>query len=524
LVLQAGVLLVAIAVIALFGALHTADLVRAQYERRVLAIARSVAADPELRAALAGADADDPAVRAVAQPLAQAVRAANGALFVVIADTRGIRAAHPDPASVGEPLSTDPGQALQGQEYTAIERGTLGLSVRGKVPINAPEDTPRAGAVVGLVSVGMQESALSDDLTAGVLLTVAVATGALGVGLVGSVWLARRVRRQTFGLDSVQIATLLESREAMLHALREGVLVAGPDGRLRLVNDAAMRLLGLSGDVVGARAVDVLDDGSVRQLLLRTDSAGEETMVAVGDRVLMASRTTARVRGEAVGNVLTLRDRTELVTTARELDSQRSLTDALRAQAHEFRNRMHTVAGLVELGRHDDAVRYITDAATSSRALADRMRAELGDTPLAALLVAKHAVAGERRIRLDVSVRGEVAGVRGPLADDLVTVVGNLVDNAMDAAGSGGGVLVRLVAEADVVRVEVADDGPGIDPELPGDAFEPGVSSKASTDGRPRGLGLALVRAAALRHRGSVSIVESGPDGVTVAAVLAVAR
>jgi len=519
LALQAGVLLVAIAVIAVFGAMHARDLVRERYEHRVLAIARSVAADPQLREAMSIGDAADPAVLDVARPLAAAVQESNQALFVVIADGHGIRVAHPDPAGVGEPLSTDPGPALLGHEYAAVELGSLGLSVRGKVPVRSVS----GDRVVGVVSVGLQESALSADLTAGVLLTAAVAAAALGVGLAGSVWLARRVRRQTFGLDSVQIAALLESREAMLHGLREGVLVAGPDGRLRLVNDAAARLLGLTGDVVGAHAGEVLEDGPVRRLLLRAEDdpdgrdVPDETTVAVGDRVLVASRTTARVRGEAVGHVLTLRDRTELATAVRELDSQRSLTDALRAQAHEFRNRMHTVAGLVELGRHDEAVRYITDAATSSRALAERMRAELGDTPLAALLVAKHAVAGERRVRLDVAVRGSVAA-DGLLADDLVTIVGNLVDNALDAAADA--VLVRLEADGAALVVHVSDDGPGLDPALTGDVFTPGVSSKRSVDGRQRGLGLTLVRAAVLRHGGEVSIVDSGDAGVTVLARL----
>lgn len=514
LALQAAVLLVAIAVIAVFSALHARDLVRERYEHRVLAVARSVAADPQLRAAMSGSpgDASDASVLAVAQPLASAVQESNQALFVVIADRDGIRVAHPEPASVGEPLSTDPGPALLGHEYAAVELGSLGLSVRGKVPVRSVD----GARVVGVVSVGLQESALSADLTAGVLLTALVAAAALAVGVAGSVWLARRVRRQTFGLDSVQIAALLESREAMLHGLREGVLVAGPDGRLRLVNDAAARLLGLTGDVVGADAREVLEDGPVRRLLLDPDSAAPEATVAVGDRVLVASRTTARVRGEAVGHVLTLRDRTELATVVRELDSQRSLTDALRAQAHEFRNRMHTVAGLVELGRHDEAVRFITDAATSSRALADRMRAELGDTPLAALLVAKHAVAAERRVRLDLAVHGAVTA-DGALADDLVTVVGNLVDNALDAAA--GAVLVLLERTGPTVVVQVSDDGPGLDPALTADVFAPGVSTKHSADGGQRGLGLTLVRAAVLRHNGAVSLVETSA-GVTVRAVL----
>lgn len=515
LVLQAFVLLAAIGVIAVFSAMHTRDLVRQEYENRVLSIARSVAADPQLREALDGrygaGDASDPTVLSIAQPLAGNAQAANGALFVVIADVHGVRAAHPTPGNVGKPLSTDPGSALLGQEYAAVELGSLGLSVRGKVPVRSPDGE----RVVGVVSVGLQESALSADLTAGVLLTAAVAGCALIVGLAGSVWLARRVRRQTFGLDQVQIAALLESREAMLHGLREGVLVAGPDGRLRLVNDAALRLLGLPPDVVGAPVLDALPDGPLRRLLLDPDETVEEATVSVGDRLLVASRTTARVRGEAIGHVLTLRDRTELATAMRELDSQRSLTDALRAQAHEFRNRMHTVAGLVELGRHDEAVRFITDATTSSRALAERLRAELGDTPLAALLVAKHAVAAERRVRLELCASGSMDTVTGgALADDLLTVVGNLVDNALDAVGAGGTVRLELACAGDRVTVSVSDDGPGLDPAI-GDPFLPGVSSKINADGSPRGLGLALVRAAALRHGGDVRI-DGAPGGVTV--------
>jgi len=485
--LASQVLLLQVAVIAaivLASALISYSLVSQQvtdeYEKRSLAIGHSVAAMPDVIEAFA-----DSSPSTVIQPIAEAIRKSEAASFVVVANVDGIRYSHPNPEQIGQRVSTDPSPALQGQAWVGIEEGTLGWSVRAKVPIFDAQER-----VIGIVSVGF----LQDQVNATVLGWMPVIAGnvalALGLGIAGSVLLARRLKRQTFGLQPSDIAALLEQRESMLHGIREGMVATDRDGRITLVNDEARRLLGLEGPVEG-----------------RTIA---ECVPAARDRVLVANRMPAVVRGETVGAVVTLRDRTELEGVLRELDGVRSLAHALRAQAHEFSNKLHTVAGLIELGRADEAVRFITRTALVHQELVDLVHDRIGDPALAALLLAKAAIANERgvefRLAGETRLPADAADAR-----DLVTVVGNLVDNAVDAVASSptpGWVEVAVQAGPEGVGVRVRDSGPGVGPALGEEIFEEGFTTKTGTS--HQGLGLALARQVARRRGGWLRVNNEG--------------
>ncbi len=242
--LASQVLLLQVAVIAaivLASALISYSLVTRQvteeYEKRSLAIGHSVAAMPDVIEAFA-----DPKPSAVIQPIAEAIRKSEAASFVVVANVEGIRYSHPNPEQIGQRVSTDPSPALQGQSWVGIEEGTLGRSVRAKVPIFDVQ-----GQVIGIVSVGF----LEDQVSATVLQWMPVIVGnvalALALGIAGSFLLARRLKRQTFGLQPSDIAALLEQRESMLHGIREGVVErrgpppAGPRRHGRRAKDRRVR-------------------------------------------------------------------------------------------------------------------------------------------------------------------------------------------------------------------------------------------------------------------------------------------
>ena len=477
--------------------------------RQSLAIARTVSQIPEVRAAFA---ADDPAT--IIQPIAERIRRRTGAAFVVVANAEGIRYSHPDPAKIGQPLSTDPSVALSGQEYVGVQTGTLGRSVRGKVPVRDDR-----GAVIGLVSVGILESSVSAQLRNDLpVLLIPPAIG-LGLGALGSLLLARRIKRQTFGLEPDEIAALLEQREAFLHGIREGTVATDAAGRVILVNDEAKRLLALDDYVVGRRLVDVVPQGHVRDVVSgQTD--GPDQTVLVNDRVLVANRMPVTVRGRDVGAVLTLRDRTELESLLRELHDVRSLADALRAQEHEFSHRLHVIAGLLELGRYDDASAFISKSAHVHQALVASIVGHVGEPTLAALLLGKAAVASERGIDLRLDEESELPeGFDDSRA--LVTVVGNLVDNALDsvAAAGGGSIDVTIKDGAHGVLVRVHDSGPGIEPALADEIFRDGFTTKVATGAGRRGLGLALV-SQTVRSRPGGYITLSNDAGAVFTAFL----
>lgn len=498
LLLQLAIVVVTVSTGAFVSWHQTRTQLDEQYGQRVLAIAESTAALPAVREAF-----DDPDPSATIQPLAEAIRKAAGALFVVVANTNQIRYSHPNPDNIGKPLSTDPGPALAGRSYVTVETGTLGRSVRAKAPIiDADSD------VIGIVSVGILQEQVSAQLRAQLPALAAYALLALLLGTVGSWLLARRVKRQTFGLEPDEIGGLLEQREAVLHGIREGVIAVDPGGRVMLANDEATRLLGIEGPSEGRLVDELLPPGRLRDTLDGAGAVGDEVLLA-GDRVLVANRMPVRVREHDIGSVITLRDRTELEGLVRELDTVRGLADALRAQAHESSNRMHTVAGLIELERYDDALGFITRQSSLAQALSESLIERVGEPALVALLLAKSAQAAERSVELRVAESTSLSATAGD-PTDLVTIVGNLVDNAMDAAGSAGWVEVTIRSDPDGTLIEVHDSGPGIDVTAGDELFRDGYSTKAAGTSGGRGLGLALVRQTVQRHGGTIDVRNDG--------------
>jgi two-component system CitB family sensor kinase len=283
-------------------------------------------------------------------------------------------------------------------------------------------------------------------------------------------------------------------------------------GRVVLVNDEAYRLLGLEDEVVGRPAAEVLDAAMLP--LVQEDQVVADELVLSGERLLVANRTSAVVGGRRVAEVLTLRDRTELFTAMRELDGQRTLTNTLRAQAHEFSNQLHVIQGLIELGRGEDAVAFI-DRFGGGRLIDGGSLSSVTDPAVTALLLAKAAVAQERGVAVTLDPASELPAGGG---DDVVTVLGNLLDNAVDAAGTGGQVGVYLGSSADgefVIRVD--DDGPGVAQEDRDRIFDPGDTTKRSPDAEHgHGIGLALVARIAARRRGTAIVTGSPLGGARV--------
>jgi len=475
--------------------------IRETYAGRVLTMARSLAAAPAVQEAYRSEDPSQ-----TLQPLAEVVRGSAGAEFVVFTDRSGIRYSHPEPTEIGRRVSTDPSVALAGGEFVGTETGTLGSSLRAKVPVR--DATKR---VVGVVSVGVLESRLSADLADVIPSLVAWLTAAAFLGVVGAVLVTRLVRRRIFGLEPEEIGELLQTRDAMLHGVREGVVALDARGRLALVNDEAMRLLDLTSDPTGRPASEVLEAHDLLPFAVSPKNLSDQ-LVLSGERLLVVNSTAARVGDREVGRVLTLRDRTELFDALRALDGQRNITDALRAQAHEFSNNLHVVSGLIDLGRHDEAVQFIQRVGGGSGTTYGAALREVEDASVAAALVTKSATARERGVSFRLDPDSEVLDGAG---NDVITIIGNLVDNAIDSTGPGGSVdvLVRHTV-ADGVEIRVSDDGPGVPPELRGRIFETGITTKAPTrDHHGRGIGLALVSRIVARRAGDISVVERPGGG-----------
>jgi len=472
---------------------------------RALAVAVSVADTPQVRRALA---APDPSP--LIQPFAEEVRRDSGTDFVVVMGLDRTRYSHPDPAQIGKPFIGDLGTAPQGTPFTQEYTGTLGRSMRAVVPVESD------GRVVALVSVGITlqriQDALADRLPSiGLAAAAILATGVLGAWLI-----SRRLRRQTHGLGEREITRMYEYYEAVLHAVREGLLLVDGEGRVQLLNEEAERLLGLDGSAVGRPVADLGFPDSLTRAVLSSTRRPDEIHL-VDDAVLVVNTSPARWQGREVGSVVTLRDHTEIQAVAGELDTVRGLAESLRSQNHEAANRLHTVVSLVELGRTEEALDFATEELEVAQLLTDRVVSSVSDPVVSALLLGKTAQAAERGVQLRLGDSTEVTGL--PIEQrDAVTILGNLLDNAIDAVGEGPEgaartVEVQMTGSASALRLRVGDSGSGLSTEQVTQVFERGWSTKTADGPVGRGLGLALVVQAVRKYDGHIDVGTSPLGG-----------
>ncbi|HEU5026541.1 MAG TPA: sensor histidine kinase [Spirillospora sp.] len=469
----------------------------------VTALAESIADAPDVRAAVAA-----PVPSRVLQPYAERIRHDTGVDFITIMSPAGIRYTHPNPERIGGRFVGNTARALAGHEFTETYTGTLGPSVRTVAPVFG--DGHR---VVALVAVGITIRAISAELRRRLLAVVGVAVMVLAIGIGGSYLVAARLRRQTRGVAPGELRGMFEYYEAILHAVREGLVLLDRGGGVVLCNDAARELLDLPADGPGGRHVGEL--GLPEELVASmTSPVPRADEIHVGDtRVLVVNASPVRSGDRAMGNVVTLRDHTELQGLTGELDTVRGFAESLRSQAHEAANRLHTVVSLVELGRPEQAVEFATADLAAAQRLTDRVVGSVTEPVLAALLLGKSAEAAERGVELEIAEDTAIDGVVEPR--DLVTILGNLIDNAVDAAVENAGVRpprVRVSVRREDGRLvlRVADSGPGVDPADVPEMFRRGWTTKSSGGPVGHGLGLALVGRAVRRHAGTVEVAAAG--------------
>jgi sensor histidine kinase regulating citrate/malate metabolism len=507
LLLQGLVVLVVVLALGLLAWRQAGAAVESRAAGQARTAAEAIADSPLVREAVVGPDPTT-----VLQPYVEQVRADTGISFITVLAPDRTRFTHPDPAQIGRPFIGTIAPALAGRTFTETYTGTLGPSVRAVAPVLA---TGSSTDVVALVAVGTTVAAIGDEVGAALPGVLAAVLAVLAVGVLGSWAISRRLHRQTRGLGAAPLVRMLEYYDAVLHAVREGLLLLDGDRCVQLVNDEARRLLDLDGDVTGRHVRELGLSTELTATLSGQRPATDEVHVN-GSRVLVVNQAPTRSGGRSVGTVVTLRDHTELQALTGELDSVRSFAESLRAQAHEAANRLHTTVSLVELGRNAEAVEFATAELAQAQALTDRVVTAVDEPVLAALLLGKVATAHERGVALEIDPHTAVAATGIP-GGDLVTVVGNLLDNAIDAALLGDPpreVQLALWTEDDELRIRVEDTGPGVaDPAL---VFERGWTTKELTDapgGLGRGLGLALVASAVRRNGGSVT-VRPGPGAL----------
>jgi sensor histidine kinase regulating citrate/malate metabolism len=495
-ILVIAVVVLAGSVLALLDARRDGD---AAARQQVIGIATALADSPSTAEAIQSGRATE-----ILQPVTAAIRMNTDIAFITIMAPDRTRFTHTDPKQIGGQYIGTIEPALRGETFSEVYTGTLGPSIRAVAPVR-----DESGRIIGLVSAGILQQRMADRWRSQFPTIAAVSLAALAISLAG-VWLIRRrLLRQTHGLRPDELRVMYEHHDAILHSVSEGLIVLDRKG-VALVNDEARRLLALPPGPV---------DPSELPEFLRTYNPGARDEVHVTeDRVLVVNRSRVSDSAAHKSEVVTIRDRTELQGALGELSSLKVLTDTLRSQAHEAANKLHTIVTMVEMGRADEAVQFATNELELSQQLVDRLSNAVNEPALVALLLGKTAQADERGIELTITEDSHLPSNADdvPLTgQEMVTVLGNLIDNAMDACDRDDPwVEVTVSQDNGMLLIRVADSGPGMDAATFEKAMQRGYSTKGDSD--HHGLGLALVAQVVKRHNGTLTADVSYGSVVTV--------
>ena len=434
LVLQLAIVVIVLVAVAAVSLAQSASTFNRVEGRRVTLLAEQLSSNPALRFNIR-----NPAPAEMLAPTLQTNLAQSGVTSITVANADGKVIAATNPTLIGTQLTLGIPAVADGRGWSGQLRGDDGTELVAQVPVlseGRDENGKLDGTLgdhIGTVMVGERAPSVLQRLR-GASSYLAIYLGiACVLGLLGSWLLARRIKRQTLGLEPREIAGLAEHREAMLYGLAEGVVALDPHLRVTLVNDVGRRLLDLPSNAVGKSLRELGVEGRLREVLSGEDEARDAVVVRRG-RVLVMNRMEVLKDGRSLGSVTTLRDRTELAQLERELGSFRSSAELLRAQTHEFANQLHTISGLIQIGEYDEVVTYVGALNRYRESLDLTVTRRVHDTTVAALLMAKSSLAAERRVELRVSERTTLLRLDPALSADIATVLGNLVDNAVDAA------------------------------------------------------------------------------------------
>ncbi|TCC26245.1 sensor histidine kinase [Kribbella sindirgiensis] len=527
LVLQLAIVVIVLVAVAAVSLAQSAATFNRVEGRRVTLLAEQLSSNPALRFNIR-----NPAPAEMLAPTLQASIAQSGVSSITVANADGKVIAATNVTLIGTQVTLGDPDVRRG--WSGQLQGDGGKELVAQVPVLSEGRDAQGkldgtlGDHLGTVMVGERVPSVLQRLR-GASSYLAIYLGiACVLGLLGSWLLARRIKRQTLGLEPREIAGLAEHREAMLYGLAEGVVALDPHLRVTLVNDVGRRLLDLPSDAVGKSLRELGVEGRLRDVLAGEDEARDAVVVRRG-RVLVMNRMEVLKDGRSLGSVTTLRDRTELAQLERELGSFRSSAELLRAQTHEFANQLHTISGLIQIGEYDEVVTYVGALNRYRESLDLTVTRRVHDTTVAALLMAKSSVAAERRVELRVSEKTTLLRLDPALSADIATVLGNLVDNAVDAAAQSGTPLspawveVELRQDATSVEIVVRDSGPGVAPELAQEVFAHGFTTKAAAEGE-RGIGLAMTRLICRRRGGEVAVTNLTEGGAAFVARMSTQR
>ena len=447
------------------------------------------------------------------QLYAESVRKATGARFVVVGDHEGRRYSHPVPERIGKLMvgGDNPRALERGEAYVSKAVGTLGPSMRGKVPIFA-----NSGKVIGVVSVGYLQETV-ESVTEGYLQRVLLwVFGLFLLGGIGTWLIARNVKQSIFGLEPVEIARLFRERNAILDSIREGVVAINDKGQVTMLDHEAAKILKIPPESgIGTSIESILPQTRMLEVLKSGEEQFDQEMIIGGIEVIV-NRVPIWQNGRVAGVVSSFRRKDEIDRMAQELTQIQEYSEVLRTQTHEYSNKLHTLAGLIQLGSHQEALDLIGRETSGYQELLGTLAETVPEPLLSAIILGKYNRAQELRIIFQLDPESRMIDIPKKInREKIVTILGNLLENALEAAQENTSgkrtVLLSMTDFGNDLIFEVEDSGSGIEDESVDLSLQHGFTTKSGTG---RGIGLSLVHENLKYLGGHLTVVRSSLGGM----------
>ncbi|WP_097028410.1 ATP-binding protein [Clostridium peptidivorans] len=415
--------------------------------------------------------------------------------YIIVADNEGIRYSHPNPEMIGKRfVGGDEYRAIQkGETYISEATGTLGKSLRAFTPIYDAENKRE----IGFVSVGTLTHSIEAAKHTAILYIILIGLGGLMAGVIGAFLLANNIKNTLLGLDPEEIAKLYNEKMGMLYAIHEGLVAVDHRGKITLINDSALNILRFENEInkeniIGQNIEELISNTRMINVL-ETGKAQFEKELRINNTIIMTNIIPIMNRGKVVGAIASFRDKTEVTRMAEELTGVKKMAWSLRAQNHEFMNKFHTIAGLIQLEEYNEALQFISDVAKVRSNISNILTENIKDTSLSALLLSKYNKAEECRVKLKIDENSKLTKLpQNMISEDIVSVVGNLIENSLDEVKNDGTgfIYIKIVEKKHFLSIKVKDNGGGIPLEYRGKIYEQGFSTKEGQ----RGHGMYIVK------------------------------
>jgi two-component system, CitB family, sensor kinase len=475
---------------------------------KALSVAQSISNMPEIQKAFSHSNPS-----AVIQPLAEKIRKQVGAEFIVIGDRNEIRYSHPDPNRLGQKMvGGDNDRVFKGESVISESIGTLGPSLRGKAPIVSD------GKVIGVVSVGYLQTDIEKEV-AKIRRKIFIATMIILLGgLLAALLISLNIKRAIFGLEPKEIAWMYQEKHAILESIHEGIIAIDTNGRITVVNETAHEILNVPNEVLlrGKRIEDVIENTHLYEVVNTGLAEYDREFTVFGEVFLVNRIPIFNKKGEVIGAVASFRNKSKLSNLMQELSHVKAYAEGLRAQTHEYSNRLYTLLGLIQLGSYKEAIDFISREVDVAQGFISFLMKEIPDPIIAGFILGKVSLASELKINFTIDRESSFKDVSAEISRDmLVTIIGNLVNNAFEAVRENEKVEKRvtlfLTDLGKELIIEIEDNGKGIDTSLSEQIFQNGFSTKNGQSNA--GIGLSLVKEAIRGLGGDITFSTNEGEG-----------